>query len=141
MNLTERLHDLVADEPPYLLDPDVALAGARSRRRSVRAATTAFVGAGAAAAVAAVVLLQPAGTAGTATLVVPAASTAPSYGPLEQLVRQHSASGWTYDVHQEDATGIDADVDDGAGAGRFGLWLSPPKGSIQQHPCTDESPA
>jgi hypothetical protein len=40
-------------------------------------------------------------------------------------------------VHAETATAFDADVDDGTGAGRMGLWLSPPPGSIQQHPCSD----
>jgi len=140
VNLTADLHDLVADEPPYLLDPEAALAG--GRRRRLARTTTAGLAAGAAAVVAVggLLALPTHRTGGQQTLLgasPPAAAVEAPQGPLQQLVRGQADPSWTFAVHEDTATSFDADVDDGTGAGRMGLWLSPPPGSIQQHPCRD----
>ena len=140
MNLTDDLHDLVAHEPPYRLDPEAAIAGGRRRRRTRSTALALATGTTAAGVVAAVLLVQSHAPTTRQTLVGTQPQTADQpavQGPLQRLVREHADASWAFTVHDEDATSFDADVDDGTGAGRMGLWLSPPPGSIQQHPCTD----
>jgi hypothetical protein len=140
VNLTADQHALVADEPPYLRAPGAAVAGGR-RRRSRRAATVSLAaGATAALAVAGLLALPTHRTGGQQTLLgasPPAATVEAPQGPLQRLVRGQADPSWTFAVHEDTTTAFDADVDDGTGAGRMGLWLSPPPGSIQQHPCSD----
>ena len=139
MNVSEQLHELVNHEPPYLLDPDAALAGGRRRRRSRTTLLSLASGAAVVLAVGAALVLPRHAPVGRQTLLgAPTAGQDETRGgSLHQLVRRYADSAWTFDVHDETATSFDADVDDGTGAGRMGLWLSPPPGSIQQHPCRD----
>ena len=140
MNLADDLRDLLADEPPYLLDPEAALAGGRRRRRTRTTALALATGATAAVAVGGLLALPSHGTAGRQTLLgatPPTSTVAAAPGPLQRLVREQADPSWAFTVHDESTTSFDADVDDGTGPGRMGLWLSPPPGSIQQHPCRD----
>jgi hypothetical protein len=140
VNLTADLHDLVAHEPAYLLDPDPVLAGGRRRRARRTTVLTVVAGATAVMAVAGFLALPDHAPAARQTLfgaTPPAATAEVQQGALQRLVREHADPSWTFAVHDETATGFDADVDDGTGPGRMGLWLSPPPGSIQQHPCSD----
>jgi hypothetical protein len=138
-NVAEQLHELVTPEPPYLLDPDAAIAGGRRRRRVRTTGITAAVGMTAAAVVGTVVALQP------PTLVVHDSVTSRSFGStapqgeVERLVREHTPAGWTLaNVHETASDGFQADVDDGDGASRLYVGISPSPGTLQQHPCRDE---
>ena len=138
MNLSDELRDLVADEPPYVLDPDAVVAGGRRRRRARTAGITAAVGVTATVAVGTVVALQP------PTPVVHDSVTSRSFGStapqgeIEQIVRAHTPAGWTLsEVHESAPAGFQANVDDGQGASRLYVGISPSPGTLQQHPCED----
>ena len=139
MNLADELRDLVAHEPPYVLDPDAAVEGGRRRRRARTTGIAAAVGVTATVVVGTVVALQP------PTPVVHDSVTSRSFGStapqgeIEQLVRAHTPAGWTLaNVHETAPDGFQADVDDGAGASRLYVGISPSPGTLQQHPCRDE---
>ena len=131
------LHDLVTDEPPYVLDP----AGAAALGRRRRARHLALAGAGTAAAVtASFALLSSGGAVAPTSTLQPAASTAPSSAPADRwlpLVRKFVPVEWSVDVIESTDDGWSADVDDGQGAGRLSFSFSPHPGSLQQHPCSD----
>ena len=141
MNVTEQFHDLVADEPPYRLDPDAAVAGGRRRKHRRTAALS-------------VALVASAGTAGTVlwrTVDAPVRDTVVFAGPsgqpvietreqseLERLVRANTPAGWVLGGPRSyGPSSFEADVDDGQGASRLYLGLSPSRGTLQQHPCRD----
>jgi hypothetical protein len=139
VNVTEKLHDLVADEPSYRLDPDGALAGGRRRRRTRTAALTVAAGATGVVALSGVLVLQAHRPAGHQTLfgATPSAATAPG-GELETVVRAHTPDSWTFAETQETVPdGFQSNVDDGDGASRLYVGLSPSPGTLQQHPCSD----
>jgi hypothetical protein len=139
VNLPDVLHELVAHEPPYVLDADAAMAGGRRRRRARTTGITAVVGMTTAAVVGTVVALQP------PTPVVHDSVTSRSFGStapqgeIERLVREHTPAAWTLaNVHETAPDGFQADVDDGDGASRLYVGISPSPGTLQQHPCRDE---
>jgi hypothetical protein len=142
VNVTEGLHDLVADEPPFVLRPDEVLAAGRRRRRRGGIAV-AGSGAVAASVVVGSVLLVHAPSSGSASVRFggqPTAAAASDSGdltsPYYQLARAHTPAGWVISrAHSEDGSGWWADVDDGNGAGRLGMFRS--TASLQQHPCSD----
>jgi hypothetical protein len=141
VNLTDDLHDLVAHEPPYRLDPDAAIAAGRRRRRTRSTALALATGTTAAAVVAAVLVVQAGRPSGGQTLFggSPSGGTkqAPQ-GPIEVAVRAHTPAAWTLsETHETVPDGFQADVDDGEGAGRLYVGVSPSPGSLQQHPCSD----
>jgi hypothetical protein len=141
VNLPDALRDLVADEPPYVMDPDAALIGGRRRRHRRTAALS-------------VALVASAGTTGVVvwrTADAPVRDSVVFAGPsgqpmtetreqseLEQVVRAHTPEGWVLgDPRSSDASSFEADVDDGAGASRLYVGVSPSPGTLQQHPCRD----
>lgn len=140
MNLTEGLHELVRDEPPYALDPDGAVRGGRRRRRTRQGllAGTAVVAAGALA-------VALAGGGGPRQRLVPAdqptaaapADSGDTSSAFYRAVRAHTPAAWTISGAQAEDQGWQADVDDGSGAGRLSVGRSPHPGSLQQHPCGD----
>ena len=139
MNVSEQLHELVTHEPPYVLDPDAALAGGRRRRRARSSGIAAAVGMTAVVGVGAVVALQP------PTPVVHDSVTSRSFGStapqgeIERIVREHTPAGWTLaNVRETAPDGFMADVDDGSGASRLYVGISPSPGTLQQHPCRDQ---
>ena len=129
------LHDLVTDEPAYVLDPAEALALGRRRRRTHLALTAL----GTTAVAAGVVVLLPHGSGGPVSTLQPAASSSPTAAVDRwlPLVRAHTPAQWSVDVIESSDDGWSADVDDGYGAGRLYFGLSPHPGSLQQHPCGD----
>ena len=132
------LHDLITDEPPYVLDP----AGAAALGRRRRARHLALAGAGTAAAVAgSLVLMTSGGTpAPTSTLLQPGASPSRTVVPEDRwlpIVRKFTPAEWTVDVRDSSDDVLVADVDDGQGPSRLWVSLSPHPGSLQQHPCSD----
>lgn len=145
MNVAEHLHDLlvreIADEPPYRLDPDAALAGGRRRRRNRTVALTAAAGATGVVALSAVLALQPHRTNVQQTLFGAAPSATSATEPqseFERILRAHTPSSWTISETQRlQSDGFQADVDDGDGASRLYFGVSPSPGSLQQHPCSD----
>jgi hypothetical protein len=141
VNITEQLRDLVADEPPYLLDPDGALAGGRRRRRARTTGITAAVGVTAVVVVATALSLQPGPATVRDTVMAPrfGAPAAPAYGPIGTVVRDHTPAAWTFtQAHETKPDGFVANVDDGDGASRLYVGISPSPGSLQQHPCRDQ---
>ncbi|MFN2536957.1 MAG: hypothetical protein ABR549_02250 [Mycobacteriales bacterium] len=144
MNVTEGLHDLVIDEPPFLLRPEVPIVSGRRRRR---ARALGAVGTGAVATsvvVGSLALLGGTSSAPSTTIRfggTPTAATSNDTGDISSeyytIARAHTPAGWTIaDAHREQASGWWANVDDGThGPGRLGLWRS--TGSLQQHPCSD----
>lgn len=143
MNVAEHLHDLVAFEPPYRLDPDAALAGGRRRRRA-RTATLSLVAAGTGAVlVGGVLALQPRQPSGQQTLFGAAPTVTPTPAPeppseYEQIVRAHTPASWTISAaHPLRHDAFQADVDDGKGASRLYIGVSASPGSLNQHPCAD----
>jgi hypothetical protein len=135
------LHDLIGDEPPFLLAPDSAIASGRRRRRRRQGAvlgtfvlTAGVVGSGA-------LLLSNDSTPATSTVLAadPTASAAPADdndgSSYYRIVRANTPAGWTFTEPDSDAGGWWATVDDGNGAGRFGMFRS--TGSLQLHPCSD----
>jgi hypothetical protein len=140
VNLTEQLTELVADEPPYLLDPDRVVAGGARRRRARATRLTAGVGVAAVAAAGAVVWLQPAAPRDsvTSTPTTNVGAPAAPQGPIGTIVRAHTPASWTFSgVHETPPSEFQADVDDGQGASRLYVGVSPSPGSLQQHPCQD----
>lgn len=143
MNITDRLHDLVADEPAFVLRPDEALVAGRRRRRRRTLALTGTAGAAAVVTIGSLALLSPPGSAPTTIRFAgePTASANQDTGDLSseyyRLARANTPDGWTIsDAHLEHDSGWWANVDDGIhGAGRLGMWRS--TGSLQQHPCSD----
>jgi len=139
VNVTEQLHDLVADEPPYLLDPDAALAGGRRRRHTRTAVIAVAAATSGVVAVSGVLAMQPQRPAGQQTLFGSSPTTEPAeQGSIEKLVRLHTPKWWTFaDVQAYHPSEFQADVDDGDGASRLSVGISPSPGSLQQHPCSD----
>jgi hypothetical protein len=140
VNVTVKLHDLVADEPPYLLDLDGALAGGRRRRRTRTAVTTLVAGATGVVALSGVLVVQAHRPTTQQTLFGASPSTGATspQGPIEQVVRLHTPQTWTFaEVHEPALDSFEADVDDGDGASRIYVGLSPSPGTLQQHPCSD----
>lgn len=142
MNVTEGLHDLVSDEPPFLLRPDEAMAAGR-RRRHVRGLT--MIGTGgvvATLAIGSVTLVggssdSPPSTVGFGG--TPTAASNQDSGDTSsvyyQVARAHTPDGWTIAKGALEEFGWWANVDDGVhGPGRLGLWRGT---SFQQHPCSD----
>ncbi|MDP9182133.1 MAG: hypothetical protein M3P04_05090 [Actinomycetota bacterium] len=138
MNLTDQLHDLVAHEPPYRLDPDSVVTGGRRRRRTRGTALALATGTTAAAVVAGVLLVQAQPPSGRQTLFGGTPPRPAPQGPIETVVRAHTPVSWTFsEAHETVPDGFQADVDDGAGASRLYVGVSPSPGSLQQHPCSD----
>ena len=146
MNVTEQLHLLVADEPPYRLDPDAALAGGRRRRRTRTAVLTAAAGVTGAVALSGLLVANAHRPATQQTLfgASPTAQATAPQGTIEKVVRLHTPKTWTItEAHVTDRAwqgsevGFQADVDDGDGASRLYVGISPSPGSLQQHPCSD----
>ena len=142
MNVSELLPDLlqaeVADEPPYLLDPDAVLAGGLRRRRARTTGVVAGVGATAVVLAGAFVALQPPAPRDSVSTTNVGAAVPPP-GPIEAVVRAHTPSSWTLsETHETEPDGFVANVDDGGGASRLYVGISPSPGSLQQHPCQDE---
>jgi len=137
VNVSEKLHDLVADEPPYRMDPAAAAAGGRrraQRRTAVLSASAVVALAVGAAGVAQVVRETP---GQSVQLGAPMGVTR---GPLETVVREHTPAGWTFAEAEEREAGIFlADVDDGRGASRFYVGVTSLPRMMQQHPCSDPS--
>jgi hypothetical protein len=141
VNVSDQLHDLVADEPPYRMDPEGAVTGGRRRAQRRTAALSA--------AAAVTVAVAGVGAAGlwrdeprqTVHLAGPAArpvAVAPEQSALERIVRAHTPAGWTFEVTENDRDDtFSANVDDGNGASRLYLGVTRPVGSLQQHPCSD----
>jgi hypothetical protein len=131
------LQHLLADEPPYVLDPDGALRSGRRLRRRRRVALGVV---GVAIAGSAVALVggpaDPHDTVGFAE-----APTAQDSGDLDnpyyRIARAHTPAGWVIAKAHVDGEGMWADVTDdrGDGPGRLGLFIS--RGGLQQHPCSD----
>jgi hypothetical protein len=139
VNLTDDLHDLVAHEPPYRLDPEAAIAGGRRRRRTRGTALALATGTTAVGVVAAVLVAQAHEPAKQQTLfgATPPVATVPQ-GPVESVVRAHTPAGWSFErIRESTADSFQADVDDGAGPSRLSVGLSPSPGTLQQHPCSD----
>jgi hypothetical protein len=141
VNVTEKLHDLVADEPPYRLNPDGALAGGRRRRRTRTAVLGVAASATGVVVLTGVLVVQPHRPAARQTLFgASPAAVAPEYGVIETVVRAHTPSTWTFaESHETVPAGFQADVDDGDGASRLYVGLTPSPGTLQQHPCSDHA--
>lgn len=127
------LHDLIADEPPYVLDPAGAVALGRRRRR----AHLALSALGTTAAVAGVVVLLPHGGDAPVSTLQPASPPPVASDRWTPLVRAHTPASWTVTTQSSTEDGWTGDVDDGRGAGQLAIGLSPHPGSLQQHPCAD----
>jgi hypothetical protein len=139
VNLTEELNDLVAHEPPYLLDPDAVVAGGARRRRARTTGLVAGLGLTAVVGTAAVLVLQPAAPRDSVTTTNVGSPVAPApQGRIEAIVRAHTPSTWTFaEVHETSPSDFQANVDDGDGASRLYVGISPSPGTLQQHPCKD----
>ena len=142
MNVTEGLHDLLADEPPYVLRPDEVVAAGRRRVRRRALATTVTAGVAAVVAVGAVTLLSTPGTPTTTVFAgQPTAASSNDTGDTSsvyyRIARQYTPAGWTIrDGYVDNGSGYWANVDDGVhGPGRLGMFVS--TSSLQQHPCGD----
>lgn len=139
MNVTEQLHDLVADEPPYRLDPDAAMTGGRRRSRTRTTVLALAAGTTGVVALSAALALQPSDPNVRQTLFGAPSTAAPEpQGPIEMTVRVHTPKTWTLtNADETESSGFQADVDDGAGASRLYVGVSPSPGTLQQHPCAD----
>src|SRR5689334_11503550 len=127
------MRSLVADEPPYVLDADAVITSGRRRRRRRATAVAVGVGGTCALVVGAMVALQPAPVRDSVTTTRFGASG--PQGPIESAVRAHTPASWTFaHVEETDASGFSADVNDGKGASRLSVGVSPSPGSLQQHP-------
>jgi hypothetical protein len=141
VNVSEKLHDLVADEPPYRMDPDGAVTGGRRRAQRRTAVLSAAAVVALAVGAAGIAQLRPETPRQTVYLAGPAAkpvAVSQEQSELERIVRQHTPAGWTFDVtDNDDEDAFSANVDDGNGASRLYLGVTQPVGSLQQHPCSD----
>ncbi len=136
MNVNEGLRDLVADEPPYVLDVEGALAGGRRRRRGRVTAVLSGVGLTVGAVAAGVVLLTPATPHDVLTPAAQPPAAAEGDGSLfYRVVRANTPAAWTITSIHSDGESWWADVDDGRGAQRVGISYS--RGGLQLHPCSD----
>ena len=143
MNVTESLHDLVADEPPFVLRPDEVLSAGRRRRRRRTLALSGTAGAAAVVTIGSLALMSSTGTSPTTVRFAgePTAAATQDTGDLSseyyRIARASTPDGWTMsDGHLEHGSGWWANVDDGVhGPGRLGMWRS--TSSLQQHPCSD----
>jgi len=134
VNVSEKLHDLVADEPPYRMDPEGAVAG--GRRRAQRRTAVLSASAVVALAVGAAGIVQAVRETPRQTVQL-GAPVETHHGPLETVVRDHTPAGWTFAEAEERDGGFSANVDDGQGASRLYVGVTQPRGSLQQHPCSD----
>jgi hypothetical protein len=143
VNITEGLHDLVADEPPFVLRPDAAVAAGRRRRHRRSLAVTGTAGVAAVATISAIALVSSRGTSPTTVRFSGEPSAAANHDTGDTtseyylVARAHTPSGWTIADGGREQFGWWANVDDGVhGPGRLGLFRST-AGGLQQHPCSD----
>lgn len=151
--LRDRLGALVDDEPAFAVDlGDVLTAGGRHRHRRRALAAGGALATTALAATAVAVPLLAGGSAPRDSLAVApfalsgvsGAATAvdrldPQQRRLAEAIRSASPRGWTFDLGPDrwDGPNVEATADDGGGAGRLMVGVSPAPGTQLLHPCRD----